>query len=131
MNQPVDVVGAVFIRDGAVFAAQRGALKAQPGLWEFPGGKIEPGERPEMALARELREELLIDATVTDHICTSVYDYGNIVIRLATYRCEIRSGTPQLTEHAAVRWVPIEQLHTLDWAPADIEAVQKIQEVYG
>lgn len=68
MPKQIDVVGAVFLRDGTVFAARRGPGKAMAGMWEFPGGKIESCESPEHALARELREELLIDAQVGDHL---------------------------------------------------------------
>lgn len=131
MTHKVDVVGAAILRDGTIFAARRGSGKAQAGLWEFPGGKIEPGETPEAALKRELKEELRIDARVTDHICTSIHAYETVNIRLAVYFCELHDGEPVLTEHADSGWFPIAELHHLEWAPADIEAVERIQEIFS
>ncbi|MDN8594834.1 MULTISPECIES: (deoxy)nucleoside triphosphate pyrophosphohydrolase [unclassified Corynebacterium] len=127
MSKLIDVTGAVIIRDGAVFAAQRGPGKALAGKWEFPGGKIEPGETPEQSLARELKEELLVDAAVHDHITTTEYTYDFGTVRLSTFHCTLAPGTePTLTEHADSRWVPLTELTDLDWAPADIPAVELI-----
>ena len=127
MPKLIDVTGAVILRNGTVFAARRGEGKALAGKWEFPGGKIEPGETPEASLARELKEELLIDATVGNHITTAEYEYGFGVVRLSTFYCSLPADAePTLTEHAESRWVPIAELESLDWAPADIPAVQII-----
>lgn len=123
MPKQIEVVGAVFIRDGRVFAARRGPSKAMPGKWEFPGGKVETGETPREALVRELNEELLIDARVVAHVTTTPYEYEFGVINLSTYLCELVSGEPKLTEHSDGRWVPFEDLRDLDWAPADLPAV--------
>ena len=132
MSAPIPVTGAVIIRDGTVFAAQRGPGKALAGKWEFPGGKIEPGETPEVSLARELKEELLIDATVGPHITTTEHTYGFGTIRLSTFRCALTGDQePTLTEHADSRWVPIDELASLDWAPADVPAVDLIIKTYG
>lgn len=98
------------------------------GMWEFPGGKIEPGETPEQALSRELYEELKIDARVGSHITTTRYEYDFGVVNLSTYFCELVAGTPTLTEHAEADWFPLSNLHELQWAPADIPAVELIQE---
>ena len=130
MTRTVDVVGAAILHDGTIFAAQRGSGKAQAGLWEFPGGKIEPGETPEAALKRELKEELCIDTRVIDHICTTTHSYDSVTIRLAVYFCELHVGEPVLTEHADSGWFPIAELHHLEWAPADNEAVERIQEIF-
>lgn len=127
MTKVIDVVGAVFVREGHVFAARRGPGKAMAGMWEFPGGKIEPGETPEDALARELREELKIDARVGDHLTTTRHEYDFGVVNLATYYCELLAGSPTLTEHSETRWVPVNELRSLDWAPADIPAVELLQ----
>ena len=127
MPKLIDVTGAVILRNGAVFAARRGEGKALAGKWEFPGGKIEAGETPEESLARELKEELLVDATVGDHITTTEYEYDFGIVRLSTFYCSLPADTePTLTEHAESRWVPIEKLNSLDWAPADIPAVELI-----
>lgn len=128
MPKEINVVGAVFTRDGTVFAAKRGPGKSMAGMWEFPGGKIEPGETPVDALARELREELRIEASVGEHLVTTRHKYDFAVVNLATYQCTITSGTPVLTEHVEVRWVPCEELDALDWAPADIPTVEFLKE---
>jgi 8-oxo-dGTP diphosphatase len=127
MAKWIEVTGAVFVRDGHVFAAKRGPGKNMAGKWEFPGGKIEPGESPEESLARELKEELHLDAVVGDHITTTAYEYDFGTVNLATYYCTVPAASePVLTEHAEVRWVPVNQLDQLDWAPADIPAVEQI-----
>ncbi|WIM68594.1 (deoxy)nucleoside triphosphate pyrophosphohydrolase [Corynebacterium breve] len=127
MTKHIEVTGAVFVRNGYVFAAQRGPDKNMAGKWEFPGGKIERGETPQESLARELKEELLIDATVGEHITTTSYEYDFGVVNLATYYCTAKTDAePVLTEHSEVRWVPVAELDQLDWAPADIPAVKLI-----
>jgi len=129
MSKLINVTGAVIIRDGAVFAAQRGPGKALAGMWEFPGGKIEPGETPEESLARELKEELLVDATVGDRVTTTEYEYDFGTVRLSTYHCVLSpDAEPTLTEHADSRWIPLAELQELEWAPADIPAVNLIAE---
>lgn len=128
MPKEINVVGAVCLKDGSVFTAKRGPVKSMAGLWKFPGGKIEPGETPEAALAHELREELLIEAEVLQPLETTRYKYSFAVVKLSTYLCEIVSGTPVLTEHVEVRWVPISMLPTLEWAPADVPTVDLLQE---
>lgn len=124
MQGRIDVVGAAIIRDGTVLCAQRSPVGPLAGMWEFPGGKIEPGEAAPAALRRELREELRIEVEVGTHIATTSYEYDFGIVGLQTYLCAIRSGTPVLTEHAAVRWLAPNQLKTLDWAPADLPTVE-------
>src|SRR5699024_2684862 len=115
MSKRIDVVGAVIVKNGKVLAVQRGPGKALPGKWEFPGGKIEADETPEEALSRELSEELLCDASVGDFITTTAYDYPFGTVVLSTYFCELGSVSPQLTEHADLRWLDPQELHSLDW----------------
>lgn len=114
------------MRDGLILAAKRGPGGALAGFWEFPGGKIEPGETPEAALARELQEELLCEATVGEHIDTTAHDYDFATVNLAIYYATLSSGEPKLTEHEEVRWLHPADLDTVEWAPADIPAVNKI-----
>ncbi|WIM69468.1 (deoxy)nucleoside triphosphate pyrophosphohydrolase [Corynebacterium suedekumii] len=129
MKKRIEVVGAVFTRGDRVLGARRGPGRALPGMWEFPGGKVESGESAEAALIRELHEELRCDATVGDFITTTEYEYDFGTVVLSTYFCTIVSGEPQLTEHQELRWIPVHDLGQVEWAPADIPAVEEIQRV--
>lgn len=126
MKKRINVTGAVLIDGDKVLAARRGPGKALPGYWEFPGGKIEPGETPEESLSRELQEELLCEAAIGQHITTTEHEYDFGIVILSTYFCELVKGEPQLTEHEEIRWLSASELHTLEWAPADIPAVDII-----
>ena len=127
----IDVVGAVVVRDGLVLCAQRGPDASLAGKWEFPGGKVEPGEVPAAALAREIDEELACVVEVGEQIATTRHDDGRVVVVLTTFWCRLVSGTPVLTEHAAVRWVAPGELGALDWAPADVPAVRRVVDALG
>lgn len=96
-------------------------------MWEFPGGKIEPGESPKEALRREIDEELGCVVRVGERVETTSHEYDFGIVTLTTFYCELVSGTPTLSEHAAVRWLPPAELGELEWAPADVPAVAKIQ----
>ena len=122
----INVVGAVIIRDGLVLCAQRSLSSSLPGLWEFPGGKIEAGETPRQALEREIREELLAEVKTREQIVTTVHEYAFGEVTLTTFYCDLLSGDVTLTEHAAVKWLPPTELATLTWAPADLPAVRAI-----
>jgi len=129
MTQQIDVVGAVLVRDNTVLAAQRGPTMALAGLWEFPGGKIEADETPQEALARELHEELLCTATIGDHVETTSYTYDFGTVTLTTYFATLEDGEPRATEHAELRWIPVADLRSVDWAPADVPAVERVIQV--
>lgn len=126
MAKQINVVGAVIVRDGTILCAQRGK-GSLAGMWEFPGGKIEPDETPVEALRRELVEELKIDVEVGEKVVTTSYEYDFGIVTLTTFYCRLDDGEPTLTEHIAVKWLAPEALATLDWAPADIPAVDKIR----
>lgn len=128
MKPRIDVVGAVIVGDGGVLCAQRGPDGKLPGLWEFPGGKVEPGESPREALIREISEELDCVIDVGDEITTTAYEYDFGVVTLTTFFCSLTGGEPQSREHAAVRWMDPSALRSVAWAPADIPAVEKIQD---
>ena len=119
----IEVVGAVIIRNGEVLCAQRGPGGALPLKWEFPGGKIESAESAREALEREIQEELQCTIEVGQEITTTIYKYDFATISLTTFWCTLVDGLPRLTEHAAVTWLAPNALRTLEWAPADIPAV--------
>jgi len=123
----INVVGAVIARDGEILCAQRGLTGSLPGMWEFPGGKIEPGESPRAALEREIAEELECVVSVGEEVTTTTHEYDFGIVTLTTFYCELLDGTPNLTEHAQIVWLPPAELDALDWAPADIPAVALIQ----
>lgn len=125
-RREIEVVGAVIVRDGLVLCAQRGPDGSLSGKWEFPGGKVEDGESGRLALEREIDEELQCVVEVGDEIATTRYDDGRVVVVLTTFWCRIVSGTPQLTEHTDLRWVAPGELGGLDWAPADVPAVELV-----
>lgn len=122
----IDVVGAAIVRNNTILCAQRGDGKTLAGYWEFPGGKIEAGETPQEALRREIKEELLCDIDVFKQICTSeqTYDFGTV--RLTIFICRLVAGEPHRTEHRRMEWVASDEMPSLDWAPADAEAVRRI-----
>ena len=123
----IEVVGAI-LRDGDRYlVGQRAANKAQGGLWEFMGGKIEPGETPEQALARECREELALEIE-NEHIIDSVvHEYPEKTIRLTLISCSPKSGSnPKALEHQQIRWVTRDEMDAIDFAPADNECLNLI-----
>ena len=123
MKKHFTVVGAVIVRDELVYCARRGLNGTLPGLWEFPGGKVEAGESFEQALVREIDEELGCDISIIEPVETTTHEYDFAVITLATYLCELVSGEPRSNEHAEETWLPMGELQKLDWAPADIGQV--------
>lgn len=123
----IDVVGAI-IRDGDCFlVGQRAAGKAQGGLWEFMGGKIENGETPEQALARECREELALEIENERIIDSVVHEYPEKTIRLTLIACVPKEGSiPKALEHQQIRWVTRDEMETIDFAAADRELIGKL-----
>lgn len=121
----INVVAAVIRKDNKIFATQRGYGDFKGG-WEFPGGKIEAGETPEMALKREIEEELETEIKVGALIDTIEYDYPTFHLSMRCFWCEVLSGELVLKEHEAAKWLSKENLYSVDWLPADVELVQKI-----
>lgn len=125
----IQVAAAVIIRRSLVFATQRGYGAFKDG-WEFPGGKIEPGETPRQALIRELKEELDIEIHPGRLLHTVEYDYPNFHLTMHCFLCTIKSGEPVLKEHEAARWLAEEELDSVDWLPADVEAVERLKAAF-
>lgn len=123
----LEVVGAILVKNEKILCAQRGETKTLAHLWEFPGGKIEAGETARQALVRELIEELSIEVEVAPTaFLSNKYEYDFAKIQLSTFVCHLKEGTPKLSEHLEVKWLPISKLDQLKWAPADIPTVDKL-----
>ena len=126
MSNPIRVVGAVF-HDGERFlACRKKPGKPLEGHWEFPGGKLEPAQTPEQALAREIREELNLIAEVGQKVTTTTYEYDFATVELTTFYCTLVDGDLRLTDHDDTKWVTSTEAAHLTWAPADIPAVEAI-----
>lgn len=121
----IEVVAAIIVRAGKVFATQRGYGEWQ-GWWEFPGGKIEAGETPQEALRREIREELDADIEVGELLETVEWDYPNFHLTMHCFWCTLLSESLSLNEHQAATWLTADNLSSVKWLPADEGLVEKI-----
>ncbi|MEK4758160.1 (deoxy)nucleoside triphosphate pyrophosphohydrolase [Macrococcoides caseolyticum] len=126
MKKYIKVVGAVIVKEGKILCAQRNEHTSLPLMWEFPGGKIEENETPEDALKRELMEEMKCEITVGDKVVTTVHEYDFATIELTTFYSEMVNDRIILEEHIDMKWLAPKELGTIEWAPADVEAVEKI-----
>lgn len=126
-----EVVAALIWDRDTFMICQRPAHKARGLLWEFVGGKVEPGESMEDALIRECREELNITVAVDELYLQVVHEYPDISIRLSLFHCRIASGTPELLEHADLKWIHPAQIPDFDFCPADEEILAKIRADYS
>lgn len=121
------VCGVILDGNGKLLACRRAACRHLGGLWEFPGGKVEDGEAPEKALARELLEELGISVEVRAKMDAVVeWTDGEVSIRLTAFRCGIIEGEPVALEHEEIRWCGMQELPELDWAEADVPIVAEL-----
>jgi 8-oxo-dGTP diphosphatase len=127
MGREINVVGAVIVSDGRVLCAQRGLGGSLPGMWEFPGGKIEADETPTDALVREIREELNCEVALDRMITTTTHEYEFGIVTLTTFFCHLSNGLPQLSEHETFEWAAPSELARFKWAPADIPTVEIIR----
>lgn len=135
MAKIINVVGAVITENNGdgprIFATRRGPGKPMAGYWEFPGGKIEVGESAHSALVREIEEELQCTISVGSEVTTTEYAYDFGTVRLTTYWSTLNDVRPTLTEHTEARWLCTNDLASVEWAPADIPAVELIAQQLG
>lgn len=121
----IRVAAAIILQDNKIFATQRG-YGAFKGMWEFPGGKIEPGETAEEALVREIEEELDTRIEICEILDTVEYDYPDFHLSMDCFICRVRSGGLVLKEHESAKWLTGETLDSVDWLPADWGLVRTI-----
>lgn len=125
-----EVVAALIWKDGKFLACQRPAHKARGLLWEFVGGKVEPGETREQALVRECREELGVTVAVGEIFLEVTHAYPDLIVHLTLFHAEIREGEPKLLEHVALRWLRPDEVDTLPFCPADEAILREIRRQY-
>ncbi len=124
----IEVVAAVIKHNNEIFTTRRGYGDFE-NMWEFPGGKVEPGETQAEALIREIKEELELDIEVSDYLTTVDYDYPKFHLTMHCYMCNINGGKLHLNAHNDAKWVALENLDGLKWVPADVFVVEKLKEL--
>lgn len=124
----IQVVAALIVQDGYIFATRRGYGEWK-GYWEFPGGKVEPGETPDDALVREIREELDTEISVDQYVTTVEWDYQTFHLSMRCYLCRVVSGALTLLEHEAAAWLDKENLRSVSWLPADDAILDGIKRI--
>ncbi|MCR5366377.1 MAG: (deoxy)nucleoside triphosphate pyrophosphohydrolase [Prevotella sp.] len=123
----IEVVAAIIHDDkGRIFATQRGYGDYKDG-WEFPGGKMEPGEMPEEALKREIWEELETKIVVESLVQIVEFDYPQFHLKMHCFWCRVDSGSLTLKEHEAARWLTKDELDSVQWLPADLEVINELK----
>lgn len=125
-----EVVAALIWQDGKFLACQRPAHKARGLLWEFVGGKVEPGESREDALIRECREELNVGIEVGDIFMNLVHEYPDLTVNLILYEASIVSGEPEKLEHNDIKWLSPEEIPQYEFCPADKDILAEIRRRY-
>lgn len=129
-DQMIQVTAAIIRKENKILIARRRAGDKLGGMWEFPGGKIEPGETPEQCLKRELLEEFDIVTEVGEFVASSIYDYGDFTIELLGYEAAYVSGQFRLNDHDEIRWAAPEELLGCGLAPADIPIAKRLIEAH-
>lgn len=123
-----EVVAALIWEGDRFMACQRPAHKARGLLWEFVGGKVEPGETKEDALIRECREELDVSLSVGDVFMDVTHTYPDLTVHLTLFNAKIASGVPKKLEHNDIRWITVDEIDTLTFCPADEVILKKLKE---
>ena len=124
-----EVVAALIWDEKRFLACQRPAHKARGLLWEFVGGKVEPGETREQALIRECREELAVTVAVQDVFMEVDHVYPDLTVHLTLFNASIAEGIPQKLEHSDLRWITVEEIDQYEFCPADEEILRRLKEV--
>jgi 8-oxo-dGTP diphosphatase len=125
LRNVIKVTCAIIVdAEGLVFAAQRSASMSLPLKWEFPGGKIEPGETAEACLIREIKEELHVEVEIVASLPANTHQYPNVTIQLIPFVCRLILGEIVLKEHLDFKWISKDELLALDWAEADVPIVK-------
>ena len=127
----IEVVAALIWQGGQFMICQRPAHKARGLLWEFVGGKVEPGETGEQALIRECREELAITVSVGEEFMNVVHEYPDVTVHLTLFHATVAEGEPQKLEHNDIRWIAPDEIGNYAFCPADEEILDRILRVYG
>lgn len=122
----IEVVAAIFRKENTIFATEKGYGEFK-GYWEFPGGKVEPGESLEEALRREIREELQVEINIEEKFTELDYDYPHFHLTMHCYFCSVLSGEITLVEATDARWLKKEELNTVNWLPADISLIEELK----
>ncbi|MYM20447.1 NUDIX domain-containing protein [Brevibacterium sp. 5221] len=131
MSEPLVVVGAVIVHAGRILACRRGPAQSAAGQWEFPGGKVEPGETQQQALRRELREELDIDGRVGELVHSATTDVAGRPIELHCWWVRVQTEPRTSTDHDAMRWLAPHELARVAWAEPDLPAVRALESAAG
>ncbi|MGI6679448.1 MAG: (deoxy)nucleoside triphosphate pyrophosphohydrolase [Dehalobacterium sp.] len=123
-----EVVAALIWDNDKFMICQRPAHKARPLLWEFVGGKVEPGETKEQALIRECQEEMAVTLSVGEVFMEVVHEYPDITVHLTVFNATIAQGVIQRLEHRDIRWIDVEEICEYDFCPADVEILRRLKE---
>lgn len=127
----IEVTGAIIEKDGKILAARRKKDSHLGGFWEFPGGKIEPGETPEECLARELREELNINVSAGQKLGENTHEYPDRTINLILFFVKGDFENIHSDDNQELKWLSIQELDIVAWAPADFPLLEKLKKVRG
>ena len=122
-----EVVAALIWDQGKFMICQRPAHKARGLLWEFVGGKVEPGETKEQALIRECQEELAVTVDVGEVFMDVTHEYPDLIVHLTLFHATIREGVPQKLEHNDIRWIMVDEIERYEFFPADVEILERLR----
>ncbi len=131
MQKRTEVVAALIWQGDCFLICQRPAHKARGLLWEFVGGKVEPGETKKAALIRECREELAVTVSVGEVFMEVIHAYPDLTVALTLFHASIAEGEPQMLEHNDIRWVTVQEMDAFEFCPADKEILEKLRKEYA